>query len=62
MFYMQEKVVHSIHQERHREADAERLSGQSRLPARLRRHAFSIPFFTNRSAGTSPTSIPRHAA
>lgn len=62
MFYMQEMVVHSIHQERHREADVERLSGQSRLPAQLRRHAFSIPFLANRSAGTSPTSIPRHAA
>ena len=62
MFYMQEKVVHSIHQERHREADVERLSGQSRLPARLRRHAFSIPPFASRSTGPSPASIPRPAA
>ena len=62
MFYMQEKVVHSIHQERHREADAERLSGQSRLPVRLRRHAFSLPMITDRRARQSPTSIPRPVA
>ena len=62
MFYMQEKVVHSIHQERHREADAERLNGQSRLPARLRRHVSSLPMFTNRGARQSPASIPRPAA
>jgi len=62
MFYIQEEIVHSIHQERRREADAERLSGRSRLPARLRRHSVLIPFFANRSAGASPASIPRHAA
>jgi len=62
MFYMQEKVVHSIHQERHREADAERLSGQSRLGAPLHRHSFLIPRFTTGRAGPSPESIPRHAA
>jgi hypothetical protein len=62
MFYMQEKVVHSIQQERHREADVERLSGQSRLPARLRRHSFSIPPFASRSTGPSAASIPRPAA
>jgi hypothetical protein len=62
MFYMQQKVVQSIHQERHREADVERLSGQSRLPARLRRQALSLPTFTNRSARPSSASIPRPAA
>jgi hypothetical protein len=62
MFYMQQKVVQSIHQERHREADVERLSGQSRLPARLRRHSFSIPQFSIRTNGTSPASTPRPAA
>ena len=62
MFYMQEMVVHSIHQERHREADVERLRGQSRLPAQLRRHAFSIPLFSSKGTGPSPASIPRPAA
>ena len=62
MSYMQESIINSIHQERHREADIERLSGQSRLPKRLRRHSFLIPRFTTGRAGPSPESIPRPAA
>ena len=62
MFYMQEKVVHSIHQERLREADAERLSRQSRLPARLREHRWWIPRFTTRSARSAAAAMSRPAA
>lgn len=62
MSYMQESIINSIHQERHREADIERLSGQSRLPKRLRRHAFVLPMIANRSARSAAASIPRPAA
>jgi hypothetical protein len=62
MFYMQEKVVHSIHQERHREAEAERLSGQSRLPARIRERRWPIPQFSTRSARSSAAATSRPVA
>jgi hypothetical protein len=59
---MQESIINSIHQERHREADIERLSGQSRLPKRLRRHANLLPMVASRSVRSSAASIPRTAA
>ena len=62
MYYLEEKIVHSIQVDRHREAEAERLSGTSRFRARLNRHSFSIPRFSSRSTGPSPASIPRPAA
>ncbi len=62
MSYMQESIINSIHQERHREADIERLSGQSRLPKRLRRRTMLLPMLASRSTRSSAASIPRHAA
>ena len=62
MSYMQESIINSIHQERHREADIERLSGPSRLPKRLRRHTFVLPMIASRSARSAAASIPRTAA
>ena len=62
MSYMQESIINSIHQERHREANIERLSGQSRLPKRLRRHALLLPMLTSRSVRSPAASIPRPAA
>lgn len=62
MSYMQESIVKSIHLERHREADVERLSGQSRLPNRLRRRTRLLSKLADRSTRSSPASIPRPAA
>jgi hypothetical protein len=38
MFYMQRNLVAAIHEDRHREAEAERLSGATRLAAGVARH------------------------
>jgi hypothetical protein len=61
MSYLQESIVNSIHQERHREAAIERLSGASRLPKRLRDHTMLMPHFTRRTSKPGAT-IPRPAA
>ena len=62
MSYMQESIVNSIHQERHREADVERLSGQSRLPKRQRRYAFSMPHVLHRTPRPPGSTGPLPAA
>jgi len=62
MSYMQESIVNSIHQERHREADIERLSGPSRLPKRLRRFTFSMPHFPHRTPRPPGSTVPRAVA
>ena len=36
MFYMQQRLVESIHEDRHSEAQAARLSGPARLPGASR--------------------------
>lgn len=61
MSYLQESIVNSIHQERRREADIERLSGASRLPKRLRHHTLLMPHFT-RQTSESGATIPHPAA
>jgi hypothetical protein len=62
MSYMQESIVNSIHQERHREADVERLSGPSRLPKRQRRYTFSLPHFPHRTPRPPGSTVPGPAA
>ena len=61
MSYMQESIINSIHQERHREAHVERLSGVSRLPKGLRRHTLLMPHITKRASKPRAT-VPRPAA
>jgi hypothetical protein len=43
MFYMQNKLIESIQQDRHREAAAERLNASMRPPKQSRRFAISLP-------------------
>ena len=43
MFYMQEKLVESIHQDRHREADAARLSTGQGTSRASRGRLLSVP-------------------
>jgi hypothetical protein len=58
MFYMQRNLVAAIHEDRHREAEAERLSGATRLTAGVARHRERgiLGLF-----GTRSTSGDRHS-
>ena len=51
MFYMQNKLIESIQQDRHREAAAERLNASMRPPKRSRPFAISL---TTRNTARSP--------
>jgi hypothetical protein len=46
MFYMQQRLVESIHEDRHSEAQAARLSGPARLPG-ASRSVLVPPFVIN---------------
>lgn len=59
--YIEESIVNSIDQERHREAHFERLSRASRARKKLRSHTQLMPHITRRTSKPGAT-IPRPAA
>lgn len=58
MFYMQNKLVESIQQDRHREAAAARLN-TSRRPARRFRRLFVVPLAVRATVRAPRSTTPR---
>lgn len=58
MFYMQNKLIESIQQDRRREAAAERLNASMRPPRRSRRR-FSVSLTSRDTARTPRSAMPR---
>ena len=58
MFYMQNKLIESIQQDRHREAAAERLN-TSRRPARRSRRLFVVPLSARGTWKAPRSTTPR---
>jgi hypothetical protein len=60
MFYMQRNLVAAIHEDRHREADTERLSGATRLMGGSvpRRERFASGLFGSARATTARSGGP----
>ncbi len=58
MFYMQNKLIESIQQDRHREAAAERLNASMRPPRRSR-HLFKVPTTAIDTVRASRSTMPR---
>ena len=57
MFYMQERLVESIHQDRHREADAARLNTVPATSRAFRGRLLSVPqLITNSVRRTRPAT------
>ena len=65
MFYMNEKLVHSIQSDRHREAQAARLNTvhptDSNTPMRTRRRLFSVPSIFLSGPSRNRTAVSRTA-
>lgn len=61
MFYMQEKLIESIQQDRQREATTERLYASLRLPGRLRRRSLVVPLTVTDTVRRPRSSMPRTA-
>ena len=59
MFYMQNKLIESIQQDRHREAAAERLNRSMRLPRRSRHRTFLLPLSRTSMARAARSTTPR---
>jgi len=58
MFYMQNKLIESIQQDRQREAAAERLNASMRPPKRSRR-LFVLPLTARDTVRAPRTTMPR---
>jgi hypothetical protein len=61
MFYMQNKLIESIQQDRQREAAAERLNASMRPPRSSRRHLFVLPLTVTDTVKGTRSTIPRRA-
>ena len=61
MFYMQNKLIESIQQDRHREARTERLNAPLRLPGRFRRRHVVAPLTATDTVRGPRSSMPRTA-
>lgn len=65
MFYMNEKLVHSIQSDRHREAQAARLNTvhptDTNAPVSSRRRLFSVPSMFLSGASRNPMAVSRTA-
>lgn len=59
MFYMQNNLIESIQQDRHREAAAKRLNRSLRLPRRSRHRPFLSPLSSTSTARAARLTTPR---
>lgn len=62
MFYLQEKLIESIQQDRLREAQAARLNALPRLPRRFLRRVLVVPSTATDTARRGRSTVSRTAA